>query len=161
MAKQAKRSIIGDIRILFFGVLALLTGRGYSNLAEMDHLHELDGNQQLRASSSERQEQNRQESLLSVGKRIKMLRRYITVSALWLATATFIAIVTEDMAGTIADSSFLGICSALAFGVATLGRLGWSGHSWIRDTTVERLDRGLFWFLYWVGMFVATWAVLP
>ncbi|PUB75940.1 MAG: hypothetical protein DBO99_15860 [gamma proteobacterium symbiont of Ctena orbiculata] len=161
MAKQAKRSIIGDIRVLFFGVLSLLTGMGKAQLSDMDHLHELDSNQQLRASSIERKAKHKKESLLSVGNRIKTLRSHIAVSLLWLSTATLIAIITEDIAGAVADSSFLGIWSALAFGVATLGRLGWSGQSFSGDTIVERLDRGLFWFLYWAGMFVATWAVLP
>ena len=161
MAKQAKRSIAGDIQVLVFGVLALLTGRGIAVLANMDHQHELDSNQQLRESTPERQEQHRQDSLKSVKNRVSVLRRHIVISAVWLATAVYAAIETETMFKVYADSPYMGIWSALAFAVATLGRLGWASQSWSADTTVERLDRGIFWFLYWLGMFMAAWAVYP
>ena len=161
MAKQAKRSIAGDIQVLVLGVLALLTGRGIAILANMDHQHELDSNQQLRESTPERQAQHRQDSLKSVNNRVSVLRRHLVISALWLASAVYAAIKTETMFNGYADSPYLGIWSALAFAVATLGRLGWASQSWSADTTVERLDRGIFWFLYWLGMFMAAWAVYP
>jgi hypothetical protein len=160
MAKRAKRSIVGDLKVLVFGALALLTGRGFLNLANMDHAHELDSNQQLRASTTERQEKHRHDAQLSVANDISMLRRHILVSTLWLATAVFVAIGTESIAKGIADSKYIGVWSVLAFGVATLGRLGWSGQSFSGDSTVERLDRGIFWLLYWLGTLTATWAVI-
>ncbi|MEW8333929.1 MAG: hypothetical protein AB2692_23575 [Candidatus Thiodiazotropha sp.] len=158
---QAKRSIMVDMQVFFYGLLALLIGRGKSKLAEMDHLYGMDLNRQLRNSTSERQEQHKQDSLVKVGERIKILRSQLSISLLWLATASIISVFTEDIVGSLADSPLLGVLSAFAFGVATLGRLGWFGASMSGDTTVERLDRGLFWVLYWIGMFLATWAVLP
>jgi hypothetical protein len=161
MAKQARRSIAGDIQVLVCGVLALLTGRGTAVLAKMDHKHELDSNRQLRESAPEHQEQHLQDSLKSVNNRVSVLRRHFVISTLWLATAVYAAIETETMFKEYADSPYLGIWSALAFAVATLGRLGWASQSWSADTTIERLDRGIFWFLYWLGMYMAAWAVYP
>jgi uncharacterized protein YhhL (DUF1145 family) len=146
---QVKRSVIGDIQVFMYGVLALLVGKGKSKLAEMDHRFGIDNNRQLRNSTTERQEQHKQETLVRVGERIVILRKHIFISLIWLATASIISALTEDAAGSIADLPLLGIWSVLAFGVATLGRLGWRASSMSGDTTVERIDRGLFWVLYW------------
>ena len=161
MAKKANRSLVSDLKVLVYGTIALLSGKGTSPLGDIDHQHNLDSNHGLKVSPPDKQEEHRQDAHKSVKRRINTLSKHLTISVIWLGTAVCIALLTERHAGSVADSNYLGIWSALSFGVATLGRLGWSEQSFSGDSAVERYDRGLFWLLYWVGMFIATWVVMP
>lgn len=58
-----------------------------------------------------------------------------------------------------ATKAWLGVLSAFCFAWATLARLGRHGTSIGGNTTVERLDLKILWFLYWLGMLVGTFAL--
>ncbi len=145
-------------KILGLALVGLVAPRLVARtIAADDHLHSLERNQQLRESTDERRERAFQELVLVTAKRLSLLRRQLLTSLAWLGSSVLLAWgVGLFWRPTNTGSKLLAILSVFVFAWATLGRLGWAGQSIKGNTAPERLDLRLFWFLYWVGMFMAT-----
>jgi hypothetical protein len=149
-------------RVVSVGIPALFGSRAAINtLAAADHELELQRNTQLRQAASEKQAEHRAHSGTLVLKRLSLLRGIMVKSFASMASAAALAYVLKATGAVIPTStSVLAISSAFCFAWATLGRLGWGGQSHKGDTAVERVDQYLFHLLYWLGMYLATAAVL-
>lgn len=96
--------------------------------------------------------------------RLRLLRRALGYSFLLIASACATgALFAAIFYGSIPKPSLPitnAVGSAFCFAWATLGRLGWTGFSWKRNTIFEVLDEILFRLLYWLGAFFGAVAVL-
>jgi hypothetical protein len=144
------------------GALALLrNSTDVQPLIDADHALELSGNVQLAPAPSELQEQRRQKYRAVLEQRRSLLRRNVFRTFFILASAVGVSLLFSLILGV--PPSFrpwLGVSSLFCFAWSTLARLAWSGQSYRGDTVFERLDELIFKFLYWLGTFLGTLALV-
>ena len=145
------------------GILALFWRTAdVQPLIDADHTLELSGNTQLSAAPPEIQERRRREYAATLAKRLYLLRRNLFRSFFILASAVAVSLLFSYLAPAVSalGRAWLGVSSLFCFAWSTLARLGWAGQSYRGDTVVERLDERIFMFLYWLGTFLGTLALV-
>jgi hypothetical protein len=125
-------------------------------LARSDHEASVESDEQLRAASPSVHQAHIERLDVVTVQRLRLLRRRVISSVVWLASAVAAAVLALRLPGPRVSGSLLAIGSVLCFAAATLGRLGWEGQSVSGRTAPERLDRRVLWALYWLGMYLAT-----
>jgi hypothetical protein len=145
------------------GILALFCKNSdVRPLVDADHALELSRNVQLMEASTENQEQSRQKRAATLAERLRLLRRNVFWSFVIVASAVALSLLYSHLTSAPSPSgrAWLGAMSMFCFAWATLARLGWPGQSWKGDTVIERLDERIFKFLYWLGTFLGTLALV-
>ena len=154
---------VSPIRSFVAGVVAFcIPNQTPELLIELDFNHELSRNAGLRDASPERLASFRQELRVTTRHRAVLVRRKTAKSLVLMLTAVATGWIAHMLFRRQATAHVGGIAvlSALAFAWGTLGRLGWEGQSIAGDTSIERIDAGLLRLLYWLGMALATVALL-
>jgi hypothetical protein len=161
--RKSNNSCVQEWTLLARGVLALFWKRtDLQPLIDSDFELELSKNINLAREPGQMQEQHRVEYEPVLSERVSLLRRGLAVSFVFLASAVLLAVLMIAF-GCRASGMvkiWLGGLSLFCFAWSTLARLGKPGTSWGGETVIERLDSRIFWFLYWLGTFAGTFALI-
>ncbi len=134
------------------------------DLVDIDYKDEMESNQQLRESNNDVHKNFRERLKLSTLEKRQLLLRKLWGSFCWILSASIIAlavIVFLDVTKlfTFFVSKFITVASIFCFSFATLARLGWEGQTCAGDSVFEKLDEGIFWFMYFMGTFFGVISV--
>jgi hypothetical protein len=130
-------------------------------LVDADWHDELAKNTQLASRSRDVQQAHRREYIPVLKERVRLLRCGMIGSFLFLVFAIVVAqvVILAGEKPNAPQKIWLGGLSIFCFAWATLARLGKPGTSFGGNTVIERLDRKIFWVLYWLGTFFGTLAL--